>query len=1007
MKLFNNFTKCGLLFAFLMLLSNFALAQRAIKGKITDAESGEALIGAGVSVVGAARGASTDVNGNYAIDVPAGSTQIRVAYTGYTEQIVELGTSNVLDVALKAGSVLDEVVVIGYGSVRKTDVTGAVSSVTEKDFNRGVIASPEQLIQGRAAGVQITTSSGEPGAGINIRIRGTSSVRSGNNPLFVVDGVPLSGNETSGGGIDAGFGSSSARNPLNFMNPNDIASIDILKDASATAIYGSRGANGVVLITTKKGQQGKGSLSYDYSLGISSLSKKYDLLGPDEFLTAYAKFNGAQAAADLDGGSETDWQDEIFRTGLTHNHNMAFGGGDNGGNYRFSVGYQNQEGIVNQSAMERFTARFNGSKKFINDRLTIGTQITVAKTDDDNSPLSNNAGFEGDLLGAALKANPTAPVMVRNATTGEMEFNQVSQSEPNPVAMIDLTKDFTNTIRALGNLSAEVEIIEGLSFKTVLGFDQSMSGRKSAYSRDLFLNSTAGRGRLYLNDIDANTNLWENYFTYDKAFGSTNLTAMAGYSYQRFEYSTKSFEMTNFTTNDLDLMINNLASADQSSGKQSIVGRNSSNSVDELQSYFGRVNFSIQDRYLFTGTLRADGSTRFGGDNKYGYFPSFAFKWRAIEESFVPDAFSDLGLRLGYGVTGNQEIPHNLYSRRQRYGDWDINNEGNIGGGGLGDVAFANPGLKWESTSQINVGVDFAFAKGRVSGTLDLYNKKTNDLLIQVYSAQPASQPFVWTNLDADVINQGVELSLNLVAVDGQDFDWNILANAAYNKNEVKNFNGLINTGQIHGQGLSGAFAERIAEGQPLFAFFVREFGGYDDNGISVYPNGDVQRFTGASPLPKVNMGLTNAFSYKNLDLSVFFTGQFGHYVYNNTANAFFTAGALANGRNVSKDVASSLESNLNAPDVSTRFLEKASFVRLQDVSLGYRVKLNTKTVSSLRFFVTAQNLAVFTKYSGQDPEVNVNKPINNDPNGVPSFGIDYTAYPRARTFVIGGSISF
>jgi len=1007
MKFLNTLSKCGLLVAFLMLLSSAAWSQRTVKGKVTDQETGETLIGATVTVVGTTRGAATDIDGNFSVDVPAGATQLRFAYTGYNEQTVSLGASNELNASLKPGALLGEVVVVGYGSVRKTDATGAVSSVTDKDFNRGVIASPEQLIQGRAAGVQITSSSGEPGAGMSIRIRGTSSVRSGNNPLFVVDGVPLSGNETSGGGIDAGFGSNAARNPLNFINPNDIASVDVLKDASATAIYGSRGANGVVIITTKKGQQGKGSLGYDYSLGISTLSKKYDLLQPAEFLSAYAKFNGAQAAADLDGGAKTDWQDEIFRTAMTHSHNLSFGGGDQSGDYRFSVGYQNQEGIVNESAMQRFTARFNGSRKFINDRLTIGTQVTVANTHDDNSPLSNNAGFEGDLLGAALKSNPTSPIRVRDTITGKMILNQISKNEPNPVAMIELSKDFTKTLRTLGNLSAELKIVEGLSFKTVLGFDQSMSARKTAYSRDLFLNSTDKKGRLYYNDIESNNQLWENYFTYNKGFGSTNLTALLGYSYQNFDYSTKSIEMTNFTTSDLDLMINNVASADQSSGKQSIVARNSSNSIDELQSYFGRVNLGIRDRYLFTATLRADGSTRFGGDNKYGYFPAVAFKWRLIEESFVPDAFSDLGLRLGYGVTGNQEIPHNLYERRQRYGDWDINNEGNIGGGGLGDVAFENRGLKWESTTQINVGIDFAFAKGRVSGSLDLYNKNTNDLLIQVVSAQPASQPFVWKNLDADVINQGVELSLNLAAVDSKDFSWNVLANMAYNKNEVKNFNGLINTGQIHGQGLSGAFAERIAEGQPLFAFFVREFGGYDDNGISLYPNGDVQRFTGASPLPKLNAGLTNAFRYKALDLSVFFNGQFGQYVYNNTANAYFTAGALANGRNVTKDVASSNESNLNAPDVSTRFLEKASFVRLQDVSLGYRVNLKNSSVSALRFFVTAQNLAVFTNYSGQDPEVNVNKPIDNDVNGVPSAGIDYTAYPRARTFVIGGSISF
>lgn len=998
MKFLHTLSKGGMLVAFLTLLSNFAFAQRTVTGKVTDAENGEALIGATVSVVGTTRGAVTDLDGNYSVQVPDGATRLRFAYTGYAEYVVELTPSNVVDVAMKPGTLLDEVVVVGYGAVRKTDATGAVTSVTEENFNKGVIVAPEQLIQGRAAGVQITSSSGEPGAGINIRIRGTSSVRSGNNPLFVVDGVPLSGNDTQGNADDNGFGRTSPRNPLNFLNPNDIASIDILKDASATAIYGSRGANGVVIITTKSGASGKGVLDYSYSLGISQITKKYDLLDRNEFLAAYASFNGQAAADALDGGANTDWQDEVLQTAMTNNHNVSYGGGDSKGNYRFSFSYQDQEGIIRESGLKKYTARFNGSRKFIDDRLTISTQITFADNHDDNPQISNNAGFEGDAWGSALKANPTLPVRDANG-----EFVQVSNTEPNPVAMIELAKDFTNTVRALGNLSAELRLTNHLSFKSVLGFDRSMSERKTAYSRDLNITGTFDKGRLYLNDVSNDNRLWENYFTYNRRVGAVDFTGLLGYSYQSFEFSSKRFELTNFNTSDLDLMINNMASADQATDKSSIVGRNSSATKDELQSYFGRVTFGLQDKYLLTATLRADGSTRFGGDNKYGYFPSFAFKWRLIQEAFVPDAFTDLGLRLGYGVTGNQEIPHNLYQQRQRYGDWNIENGGNITGGGLADVAFPNPNLKWETTKQINIGIDFGFVNNRLTGSLDFYKKNTADLLIKVTSAQPAVSPFVWDNLDADVENLGVELSMNLVAVDKPDFEWNILANGAYNKNEVKDFGGLINTGEINGQGLTGAFAQRIAQGQPLFAYFLRDFAGYDDNGISVYNDGDFQQFVGASPIPKVTAGLTNSFRYKNFDASIFFNGQFGHYIYSNTDNAFFTAGSLANGRNVTKAVVGNGESNLNAPDVSTRFLEKGDFIRLQDVSLGYRFNLNSRTISALRIFVTAQNLAVFTGYNGQDPEVNVDKALDE----VPSLGIDYTAYPRARIFLVGANVSF
>ena len=859
--------------------------------------------------------------------------------------------------------------------------------------------APEDVIRGRAAGWQITTASGEPGAGINIRIRGTSSVRGGNNPLFVVDGVPLSGDDTQAGGNNSGLGSSSPRNPLNFLNPNDIASIDVLKDASATAIYGSRGANGVVIITTKGGQQGSGKMGYDYSLGFSTISRRYDLLNREEFLDAYIDFNGAAAAATLDGGADTDWQDEVFRTAITHSHNLSYGAGNAQGNYRFSLSYQDQQGIFQESGLKRITGRFNGSQKFIRDRLTIGTQLIISNIHDDNIPVTTNSGFEGDLMGNVLKANPTQPI--RNANG---EFIQRGITEPNPLAILGLSESFTNTLRALGNINAEVKIVEGLAFKTVLGFDRSMSNRTDAFSRDLLVQNVSGIGRLFINDVEASNTLWENFFTYQKDLGNVSLNALAGYSYQQFDRSTRGSQYANFRTSDLNVMINNLASSNQNANAASAAGTNSSRTIDELQSYFGRVNLGIQDKYLFTVTLRADGSTRFGGGNQYGYFPSFSGKWRLAEEDFFPDLFDDLSVRVGYGITGNQEIPHNLYQSRQRYGNFNINTGASqIDGGGLGNVAFANPGLKWESTSQLNVGIDFGFANGRIYGSLDYYDKNTNDLLIQITAAQPAVQPFVWTNLDADVRNRGVELSLNLVPVDKNDFNWTISFNAAYNDNVVENFGGLINTGSINGQGLTGAFAQRIANGQPLFAFFLREFGGYDENGITIYPNGDFQEFVGKSPLPTLTGGLTNSFRYKNLDLNIFFTGQYGHYIYSNSANAFFTAGSLANGRNVTKDVVGNGEGRLNAPDVSTRFLEKGDFTRLQNVSIGYNVNVGKSFISNLRLYATGQNLAVFTQYTGQDPEVNTNKSIG----GVPSAGIDYTTYPRARTFTIGVNLDF
>ena len=518
------------------------------------------------------------------------------------------------------------------------------------------------------------------------------------------------------------------------------------------------------------------------------------------------------------------------------------------------------------------------------------------------------------------------------------------------------------------------------------------------YSRDLVVPGVTDKGRLLIADAELSSKLWENYFTYTKEFGSIDFTGLLGYSYQDFDVAAQGYEFTDFRTNDLDVMINNFASATSSTGV------NSSRDINELQSFFGRVNLGVSDKYLFTVTLRADGSTRFGGNNKYGYFPSAAFKWRLIEEGFVPDVFDDLGLRIGYGVTGNQEIPSNVYTGRQRYDNFDIDESGNVGGGGLNNISFRNPDLKWETTTQFNFGLDFAFLGTRLSGSLDFYYKNTNDLLVRNRAAQPAPADFQWENLDADVVNKGLELSLRAVVANSKDFRWDVIANMAYNDNEVTGLGTTTyDTGDIDGQGLTGAFAQRIADGQPLYAFFLRDFTGYDSEGVSTY-NGDFQQFVGASPLPTVNAGLTNQFSYKDFDFSFFFNGVFGHYVYSNTANALFTAGALANGRNVTKDVVGNGEGTLNAPDVSTRFLEKADFIRLQNVSLGYNVNMSgTDAISSLRFYVTGQNLFVITDYSGQDPEVDTNKQID----GVPSFGIDYTPFPKARTFTIGANIRF
>lgn len=977
--------------AMLLIVLHFGVQaqDRSVSGTVKGSDN-TGLPGVTVQVKGTGNGTQTDAVGSYTIDVPEGATLV-FSFVGMTTQEIAVGQRTSIDVTMAdEAKALDEVVVVGYGTVKKKDATGAVNVIGVKDFQKGVIVAPEQLMQGRVAGVQITQASGEPGGAINVRIRGTSSVYGANQPLFVVDGVPLAGDETSSGSEPIGVGRQSAKNPLNFLNPNDIATMDILKDASATAIYGSRGANGVVIITLKKGS-GKGSLEYNTSFGVSTITKKYDLLSAEEYV----------AAGGQNYGASTDWQSLLFRTGVTSQHNVAYGGGDATSSYRFSVGYLNQQGIIVNSGIKRYSAAFNGSKKFINNKLLVASNINLAENDDANIPISENSGFAGDLLGGIIKSNPTNAVHNPDET-----YYQPRITEPNPLAFVNLSKDGTKTIRALGNISAEYQIISGLKFKTVLGFDKSFSSRKAAYSRDLLVNGISGIGRAFFGDVQTDNKLWENYFTYDKEFGTFTLNALLGYSYQYFQRETKSSLASNFRTSDLDLMLNNVASANAGKFGSNVIP-NTSNATDELQSFFGRVNTNFFNKYLLTATLRVDGSTKFGGNNKYGYFPSFAAKWKLYEESFVPrNIFSDLSLRVGYGLTGNQAIPHNLYDRRDRYVDWTSNaNADNIEGGGLNAVAFNNPDLRWETTSAFNIGLDFAILKGRLSGTIDFYEKHTKDLLFNIISAQPAPTPFTWKNLNTDIQNRGVELTLGATALENTNFNWEVLFNIAYNSNLVKDLDGVYDTGQINGAGLSGAFSERIVAGRPLFSYYLREFSGFDANGNSVYPNGDTQQFLSGnkSALPKATGGITNNFHYNNFDLSIFFNGVFGNYIYNNTANAYFTKGAFFNGRNVTKNVIGTNEARYNAPDVSTRFLEKGDFVRLQNINLSYHFPLESKVISNLRIFATAQNVFTITKYSGQDPEVNTNKALN----GIPSFGIDYTSYPRARTYTIGATISF
>lgn len=976
----------------LLVTTLLSYGQGTITGVVTDSKTGDGLIGVNIIVPGTTYGTTTDIDGKYSIKLSEEQNQLECSYIGYKTQTVNLADypSNQINIILEEGSILDEVVVIGYGTAKRRDVAGAVASLGAKDFNAGLIASPEQLIQGKFAGVQIGSNSGEPGGGMNVRIRGTSSIRNGNGPLYVVDGIPLDGGQISAAGKNGLFGTSSARNPLNFLAPNNIQSVDILKDPSTTAIYGSRGANGVVLITTKKGQFNQG-VNYTFDIGLSGISKKYNILTGEEY-------RAAEGANILTPNSNVDWQDEIFQTGLATNHTLSFGGGDAESDYRISLSLSDQNGIVKESGFQRIAANITGSKKFLDGRLKIGAGVDVASLKDEYALITDNAGFEGDLLAAALKSNPTANIYIPDSLdeAGNKIPQQLSLSEPNPVAILQYTEDLGSTLRVLARVTADLTITDGLVWRNIMGLDRSQSKRNAAFSSDLLFQGIENKGRLYISDLERNNSLWTSYLDFNKEFNSFDLGLLAGYEYQKFDRYDSFFLISNFTTGNLNTMVNNFSNGNLA------VPINSSNPIDELQSFFTRVKIGLKDRLYINASFRADGSSKFGKNNRYGLFPSISAKYIAIEDAGI---FDNLSIRAGYGSTGNQEILSNLHTQRDRYNDTELADGINATpeGNGQQSVSFENADLRWESTVQIGGGIDFSLLGYKLTGSLDLYRKNTNDLLLKVEAAQPSPRPFNWVNVDGDVINQGVELQLDYLAVDNGKFSWDVGAVFGYNSNEVKNLASSINTGEINGQGLTGAFAQRIDNGQPLYAFFLREFDGYDESGVTKYKDGDVQRFTGASPLPKVNAGLTNSIRFSNLDFNFFLNGLFGHYIYSNDENAYFTKGSFNNGRNVTTDVIDSDEGPLNAPDVSTRFLYKGDFVRLQSASLGYSIPVSSNYVSDIRLFVNGQNLFTITGYPFQDPEVNVNKAIDD----IPSFGIDYTAYPRARSILFGASINF
>lgn len=966
----------------------------SISGTVVGEDS-EPLAGVTVEAKGTSTTTATDLDGHFTLNLAKAASLLSFSYVGFKTQ--ETAPKKNMKVVLKEDSrLIDEVVVVGYGAVKKNDLTGSVSSLKEKDFNRGVVSSPTEMLQGRVSGVQITNNGGEPGAGVSVRVRGTNSIRSGQDPLYVVDGIPLDITDIQAEGASTtGVGDAASKNPLNFLNTDDIASIDVLKDASATAIYGSRGANGVIIITTKKGAEGKSQVSYSGYAGLSFLPKKYDVLSASEFNTARKQLNLPSA----DAGYTTDWQDEIFRTAMVQNHNLSIVGGNKSSSYRASLGYMDQDGIINKTGMKKYSGRLNMTTKALNDRLTLEIGMTAARTNDQRAPLGETGGVEGDMILSALKLNPTYPVYNQDGT-----YYQVSDQVRNPVAMINLTNDNTQTDRLLANVTGILRLFKGLNYKMNLSVDETKITRK--VTQDAQLSYMENGGTASIGNVEKSSKMIENYLTYE--FSSKDnkhkFNLLAGHSFQKFRRYIYSFTEDGFESGTIDYL-NNLEL-----GHYTQATTSSDITVDKLQSFFGRINYNFLEKYLLTLNFRADGSSKFGKDNRYGYFPSAAFAWRASEEEFIRklNIFSMLKLRLGWGITGNQEI----ISKQSQTTLGTVTGASLDGGStlvpGYTVTRTPNTHLKWEESKQYNAGIDFGIWNNRLSGTLDAFYKTTSNLIFYKAAAAPSLGTNVYTNLDIDLINKGYEIALQGVLIAKKNLNWTVNGNFSKDVNRVKNYPySKVPTGYPSGPGITGTPTQYIINNEPLGTFWGKTFIGYDENGKSLYQtdeNGNAVEGVIGHALPDFTYNFGTNITWKRFDLGLNFNGIYGNDVYNNLANIMDQMTLFGSGWNTTPAALKSGQSTGDVLNFSSKYIEDGSFLRLSNATLGYTVNLpRSWGISHLRAYVSGTNLFVISNYSGYDPEMNVTRVTN----GIPAIGIGWTTYPKARTFSMGVNIEF
>lgn len=1040
MKLATIKMPAALLSAFCCLLfCNGLFAQnntKTMRGVVTSI-SGEPLPGASIAVKGNASIITKAAqDGSFSLTVPGGKYVLVISYSGYvTREIADEGIS-VFDVRLTENPAeLSAVVVIGYGTARKSDLTGSVASVKADELRAVPVTSLDQALQGRAAGVQVTQNSGKPGAETSIRIRGTSSINAGNEPLYVIDGMLVS---SDGGDLSAGGTRGPRLSPLSSINPGDIESIEILKDASATAIYGSRGANGVVLITTKKGRSGKGTLSFETYYGVQSVANKLQLMNAAEFagLVNDAKLNANQTPIYVNPpnlGKGTDWQGELFRKAPMANYQLSFSGGDDKTKYAISGSYFDQKGIILNSDFKRYAFRTNLERKVF-DNLTAGATVAYSRINS-TGVLTNAGQIVPGVVTSALLFNPVLPVYDSTVDGGYTFENDRGKVLGNPIAE---AKEYTSTTilsRILGNVFLRYNFTPRLSFKTSFGLD-AFTNEEGSFGPNFLKRTQASHGEASIGKTTGYTWLNENTLTYNNTFNKRHtIDAVAGYTLQQFANDKLFVYAFDFPDNRTGY--HNIGAA--------LKPQKPSNSESSwsMVSYLARVNYTLDNKYLFTLTGRVDGSSKFAEGNKYGFFPSGAFAWRVSKENFMQQvhAVSDLKLRASYGVLGNQAIPP--YQSLALVGPYG---EGTFHAGSQTEVytgqeplSFVNTKLKWETTRQLDLGIDLSLFNNRVSFTGDYYQKKTFDLLLS--SPIPLTTGFYTTLLNiGNIENHGVDLDLRTLNTIGK-FEWTSAVNFSLNRNKITQINSEtdiilenalllrngVSVGTYYGYIFDGIFqTDAEASGSPVLVgqeasssnpASIAKAGDRKYRDISKDGKIDVNdRTILGSAMPKFTYGFTNTFSFRNIDLSVFLQGSYGNKMANFNSydllnftgqnNVLAEAGVnrWTPDNHSSKYPRALAAGSLDQGIFSTAILEDASYLRIKNITLSYRLSSSAASrlgMSNLRIYVSGSNLWTFTKYSGYDPEANTYG------QSTTLVGIDLGGYPQTRILQLGLSASF